>query len=225
MFFDLFHYSYITILTPEDPATAGNEDEEEKGVDLRTLRAIRELSPLKLVSGVPSKFISRPGAVQRVLFGIGQIESLNFFISFSLLWLPIKRRCYFFLALSKSLCVSQSLRICMVGIKSALIYHSYMIIFLLFLPISNDIFFAFPPLLIPLFPFCLGLQVVLKSIFKALAPLMQIGLLVMFAILIFAIIGLEFYSGALHKTCYSIENLSKMMEHEMMLLTLLYISC
>jgi hypothetical protein len=38
---------------------------------------------------------------------------------------------------------------------------------------------------------------------------MQIGLLVMFAILIFAIIGLEFYSGALHKTCYSIENLSK----------------
>ena len=53
-----------------------------------------------------------------------------------------------------------------------------------------------------------GLQVVLKSIFKALAPLMQIGLLVMFAILIFAIIGLEFYSGALHKTCFSIEDLS-----------------
>lgn len=50
---------------------------------------------------------------------------------------------------------------------------------------------------------------VLKSILKALAPLMQIGLLVMFAILIFAIIGLEFYSGALHKTCYSIENLSE----------------
>ena len=38
---------------------------------------------------------------------------------------------------------------------------------------------------------------------------MQIGLLVMFAILIFAIIGLEFYSGALHKTCFSIEDLSK----------------
>ena len=37
---------------------------------------------------------------------------------------------------------------------------------------------------------------------------MQIALLVMFAILIFAIIGLEFYSGALHKTCYSIEDLS-----------------
>ena len=55
----------------------------------------------------------------------------------------------------------------------------------------------------------LGLQVVLKSIFKALAPLMQIALLVMFAILIFAIIGLEFYSGALHKTCYSVQDLSE----------------
>ena len=53
----------------------------------------------------------------------------------------------------------------------------------------------------------LGLQVVLKSIIKALAPLMQIGLLVMFAIVIFAIIGLEFYSGALHKSCYSLSNL------------------
>ena len=54
-----------------------------------------------------------------------------------------------------------------------------------------------------------GLQVVLKSILKALAPLLQIGLLVMFAILIFAIIGLEFYSGALHKTCYAIDNLGE----------------
>ncbi|XP_071746366.1 voltage-dependent calcium channel type A subunit alpha-1 isoform X5 [Lepeophtheirus salmonis] len=55
-----------------------------------------------------------------------------------------------------------------------------------------------------------SLQVVLKSILKALAPLMQIALLVMFAILIFAIIGLEFYSGALHKACYSVENLELM---------------
>lgn len=39
-----------------------------------------------------------------------------------------------------------------------------------------------------------------------MAPLLQIGLLVLFAIVIFAIIGLEFYSGALHKSCYSIEN-------------------
>nr|XP_042909199.1 voltage-dependent calcium channel type A subunit alpha-1 isoform X2 [Parasteatoda tepidariorum] len=49
-----------------------------------------------------------------------------------------------------------------------------------------------------------SLQVVLKSIIKAMAPLLQIGLLVLFAIVIFAIIGLEFYSGALHKTCYNI---------------------
>merc|ERR1719422_1663505 len=106
---------YITILTPEDPAKVATSDEataaaggeEDDRIDLRTLRAIRVLRPLKLVSGVPS------------------------------------------------------------------------------------------------------LQVVLKSIFKALAPLMQIALLVMFAILIFAIIGLEFYSGALHKTCYAIDNLDE----------------
>lgn len=39
-----------------------------------------------------------------------------------------------------------------------------------------------------------------------MAPLLQIGLLVLFAIVIFAIIGLEFYSGVLHKTCYSLED-------------------
>lgn len=49
----------------------------------------------------------------------------------------------------------------------------------------------------------------LKSIIKAMAPLLQIGLLVLFAIVIFAIIGLEFYSGALHKTCYNLEDISK----------------
>ena len=99
----------ITLVTPD------------KGeVDLRTLRAIRVLRPLKLVSGVPSK-------------------------------------------------IGGSLTVCHIP--------------------------------------CPGLQVVLKSIIKALAPLMQIGLLVMFAILIFAIIGLEFYSGALHKTCYAVDNL------------------
>lgn len=53
-----------------------------------------------------------------------------------------------------------------------------------------------------------GLQVVLKSIIKAMAPLLQIGLLVLFAIVIFAIIGLDFYEGALHKTCYSEMDLS-----------------
>lgn len=43
-----------------------------------------------------------------------------------------------------------------------------------------------------------------------MAPLLQIGLLVLFAIIIFAIIGLEFYSGALHKTCYRLNNLNMM---------------
>jgi voltage-dependent calcium channel N type alpha-1B len=42
-----------------------------------------------------------------------------------------------------------------------------------------------------------------------MAPLLQIGLLVLFAIVIFAIIGLEFYSGALHKSCYNINDLCK----------------
>ncbi|CAG9575549.1 unnamed protein product [Danaus chrysippus] len=54
-----------------------------------------------------------------------------------------------------------------------------------------------------------SLQVVLKSIIKAMAPLLQIGLLVLFAIVIFAIIGLEFYSGALHKTCYNLEDITE----------------
>ncbi|XP_048524093.1 voltage-dependent calcium channel type A subunit alpha-1 isoform X3 [Dendroctonus ponderosae] len=54
-----------------------------------------------------------------------------------------------------------------------------------------------------------SLQVVLKSIIKAMAPLLQIGLLVLFAIVIFAIIGLEFYSGALHRTCYSLYDIEE----------------
>uniref|UniRef100_A0A4W3GQH1 Voltage-dependent R-type calcium channel subunit alpha n=1 Tax=Callorhinchus milii TaxID=7868 RepID=A0A4W3GQH1_CALMI len=48
-----------------------------------------------------------------------------------------------------------------------------------------------------------SLQIVLKSIIKAMVPLLQIGLLLFFAILMFAIIGLEFYNGILHRTCYS----------------------
>ncbi|CAL8308262.1 unnamed protein product [Lota lota] len=46
-----------------------------------------------------------------------------------------------------------------------------------------------------------SLQIVLKSIMKAMVPLLQIGMLLFFAILMFAIIGLEFYSGKLHQTC------------------------
>ena len=50
-----------------------------------------------------------------------------------------------------------------------------------------------------------GLQVVLKSILKAMAPLLQIGLLVLFAIVIFAIIGLEFFNGAFHTACQTLD--------------------
>lgn len=49
----------------------------------------------------------------------------------------------------------------------------------------------------------------LFSILKAMAPLLQIALLVLFAIIIFAIIGLEFYSGIFHNSCYSLENRCK----------------
>jgi hypothetical protein len=45
-------FRFITLLTPE---TEGLKPEEALPVDLRTLRAIRVLRPLKLVSGVPSK--------------------------------------------------------------------------------------------------------------------------------------------------------------------------
>nr|AAB60437.1 N-type calcium channel alpha1 subunit [Mus musculus] len=47
-----------------------------------------------------------------------------------------------------------------------------------------------------------SLQVVLKSIMKAMVPLLQIGLLLFFAILMFGIIGLEFYMGKFHKACF-----------------------
>ncbi|XP_055959026.1 voltage-dependent calcium channel type A subunit alpha-1-like [Patella vulgata] len=47
-----------------------------------------------------------------------------------------------------------------------------------------------------------SLQVVLKSIIRAMAPLLQVCLLVLFAIIIFAIIGLEFYAGAFHNACF-----------------------
>jgi len=47
-----------------------------------------------------------------------------------------------------------------------------------------------------------GLQVVLNSILKAMIPLLHIALLVMFVMIIYSIIGLELFSGALHSTCY-----------------------
>uniref|UniRef100_A0AAZ3QT88 Voltage-dependent N-type calcium channel subunit alpha n=1 Tax=Oncorhynchus tshawytscha TaxID=74940 RepID=A0AAZ3QT88_ONCTS len=48
-----------------------------------------------------------------------------------------------------------------------------------------------------------SLQVVLKSIMKAMVPLLQIGMLLFFAILMFAIIGVEFYMGKFHSTCFT----------------------
>ena len=57
-------YRYITVLSENSEeavgATSGQpfvdqEEDEASGLDLRTLRAIRVLRPLKLVSGVPSK--------------------------------------------------------------------------------------------------------------------------------------------------------------------------
>ncbi|XP_062601574.1 voltage-dependent calcium channel type A subunit alpha-1-like isoform X7 [Saccostrea cucullata] len=49
-----------------------------------------------------------------------------------------------------------------------------------------------------------SLQVVLKSIIRAMTPLLQVCLLVFFAIIIFAIVGLEFYSGAFKSACFKL---------------------
>ncbi|CAL1275564.1 unnamed protein product [Larinioides sclopetarius] len=48
-----------------------------------------------------------------------------------------------------------------------------------------------------------SLQVVLNSILKAMIPLLHIALLVIFVIIIYAIIGLELFSGKMHKTCFN----------------------
>uniref|UniRef100_A0A8C4QLP1 Voltage-dependent L-type calcium channel subunit alpha n=1 Tax=Eptatretus burgeri TaxID=7764 RepID=A0A8C4QLP1_EPTBU len=50
-----------------------------------------------------------------------------------------------------------------------------------------------------------SLQVVLNSIIKAMVPLLHTGLLVLFFILIFAIIGLELFISKMHKTCYIVD--------------------
>ncbi|KAM9841004.1 voltage-dependent N-type calcium channel subunit alpha-1B [Aulostomus maculatus] len=57
-----------------------------------------------------------------------------------------------------------------------------------------------------------SLQVVLKSIMKAMVPLLQIGLLLFFAIVMFAIIGVEFYMGKFHTTCFKIDTDEKVGE-------------
>lgn len=53
-----------------------------------------------------------------------------------------------------------------------------------------------------------SLQVVLNSILRAMVPLLHIALLVLFVIIIYAIIGLELFSGKLHKTCF--DNMSEL---------------
>ena len=47
-----------------------------------------------------------------------------------------------------------------------------------------------------------GLQIVINAILMALIPLINIMLLVCFVIIIYAIIGLELFSGIFHKTCF-----------------------
>ncbi|CAC5406313.1 CACNA1D [Mytilus coruscus] len=56
-----------------------------------------------------------------------------------------------------------------------------------------------------------SLQVVLNSIVRAMVPLLHIALLVIFVIIIYAIIGLELFSGTMHKTCYNRDS-GEMME-------------
>jgi len=48
-----------------------------------------------------------------------------------------------------------------------------------------------------------SLQIVLNAILMALIPLFNIMLLVMFVIIIYAIIGLELFSGIFHKACFN----------------------
>ena len=42
---------------------------------------------------------------------------------------------------------------------------------------------------------------VLNSILRAMVPLLHIALLVIFVIIIYAIVGLELFSGTMHRTC------------------------
>ena len=59
-----------------------------------------------------------------------------------------------------------------------------------------------------------SLQVVMSAIGKAIGPLVNIALLLLFAIIIFAIIGLEFYGGAFSSTCYDIQDLGKLFRND-----------
>lgn len=63
---------------------------------------------------------------------------------------------------------------------------------------------------------------VLKSIIRAMAPLLQVCLLVFFAIIMFAIIGLEIYNGAFHRACFRLDKPHSNDEGKSYLLTQYY---
>ena len=73
---------YITILSSEADPLRSVAGKPEDGVDLRTLRAIRVLRPLKLVSGVPSKWFV---ITLTLSFTLGQ----NHFLSRAQIFIPV----------------------------------------------------------------------------------------------------------------------------------------
>ena len=48
-----------------------------------------------------------------------------------------------------------------------------------------------------------SLQIVMNAILMAIIPLINIALLVLFVIIIYAIIGLEMFMGKLHTACFN----------------------
>ncbi|XP_041481260.1 voltage-dependent calcium channel type A subunit alpha-1-like isoform X7 [Lytechinus variegatus] len=60
-----------------------------------------------------------------------------------------------------------------------------------------------------------SLQVVLKSIIRAMAPLLQITLLILFVIIIFAITGMEFFMGKFHRTCFVYDPVAGVVTNEL----------
>ena len=69
---------------------------------------------------------------------------------------------------------------------------------------------------------CLGLQIVINAILMAMIPLFHIALLVLFVIIIYAIIGLEMFSGIFHRACF--DNITGRYWHGLMMLTFCQVS-
>ena len=59
------------------------------------------------------------------------------------------------------------------------------------------------------FVFFLGLQVVMTSMLKSMASLLQISLLIGFVIIMYGIIGLSLFMGKFHKACFYENTTSK----------------